>query len=156
MASHAIAYFAVIGNRNNSFKSQLLASATQSQSVHPSEVWKDAITDITVIFFGQSVDVFYSIDFFPILEKEETVPNEDGEGNGPIQVTISGKEWELIRYTVDGLGANCNSGDQSRGVAYLGIQRRKASNRLDHICQVSIVLPSSPSLPQGPSPEPSD
>jgi hypothetical protein len=91
-----------------------------------------------------------------LLEKEETVPNEDGEGNGPILVTISGKEWELIRYTVDGLGANCNSGDQSRGVAYLGIQRRKVSNRLDHIRQVSIVLPSSPSLPQGPSPEPSD
>jgi hypothetical protein len=71
-----------------------------------------------------------------LIDKEESVPNFN-ENTQLISMKMYGKEWELIRYTVDGLSANCNHGDHSRGIAYLGIQRRRNSGRLDHICEVS-------------------
>jgi hypothetical protein len=51
-----------------------------------------------------------------------------------------GKDWELIRYTIDGNGANCNSGEAARGIAYLAIQRRRFSLRDDHIIEVRVIV----------------
>lgn len=72
------------------------------------------------------------------LDKEDSVPNL--ESDQPIIVAMNGVAWELIRYTVDGHSGNCNQGDDSRGIAYLGIQRRRSSGRIDHICDVSFSV----------------
>lgn len=52
MAEFVFAYFSVIGVQNHDYKYKLLPSATVNTLVPPSEVWLDAITDLTVIFFG--------------------------------------------------------------------------------------------------------
>jgi hypothetical protein len=148
MASHALAYFAVIGVSNHKYQYRSLPSATANTLVPPSEIWLDAITDVTVIFFGKislhvsSPSSGSSNSRVYFIDKEESVPNYD-ENTQMISMKMYGKEWELIRYTVDGLSANCNCGDNSRGIAYLGIQRRRNSGRLDHICDVRPIIRSS-------------
>lgn len=55
MSEFAFAYFSVIGVHNHEYKYKLLPSATTDTSVPPSEIWLDAITDITVVFFGNQL-----------------------------------------------------------------------------------------------------
>ena len=98
---------------------------------------------------------FFCLSFFhpsfPILlfcpcsfvDKEESIPEPVVDEDGNIieySISMYGKDWELIRYTIDGRAANCNSGELNRGIAYLAIQRRRNSGRLDHICEVLIDL----------------
>lgn len=74
-----------------------------------------------------------------LLDKEESIPEPIVDEYGNLisfRINMYGKEWELIRYTIDGRPANCNSGELNRGIAYLGIQRRRTSGRLDHITEV--------------------
>lgn len=80
--------------------------------------------------------------YFSLLDDEDSIPGDDPDesGNVPfLNVKHAGQTWELVKYTVEGLPANCNSGDSYKEIAYLAVQRRRKSRRLDHICEVLIV-----------------
>lgn len=52
MSCHAIDYFATLSRSAGPLQCKNLPSATSNSSVHPSEIWNDAITDMAVIYFG--------------------------------------------------------------------------------------------------------
>jgi len=131
MSSYAIDYFATLGRRPGELSCKSMPSATSESTVPPSEIWLDAITDITVIYF----------------DDEASIPVDDECGSPPI-VSTDGVDWELVKYTVDGDLANCNPGDPSRGISLLAVRRRRQSKRLDHICEI-IVLHRGDSVPDG-------
>jgi hypothetical protein len=80
------------------------------------------------------------------LDDEDALPGDDPDedGNVPfLNYVYEERTWELIKYTAEGLPANCNSGDASKAIAYIGIQRRRKSRRLDHISEVLLLTLSS-------------
>lgn len=72
------------------------------------------------------------------LENADLIPEDNSEGI--ITTIIDDQEWELIKYTVDGEIANINRGDSSKICAFLAIQRRSASKRIDHITDVNLLF----------------
>ena len=52
MSCYAIDYFVSLSRKEGPLKCKDIPSATKNSAVHPSEIWNDAITDITVIYFG--------------------------------------------------------------------------------------------------------
>jgi hypothetical protein len=61
MSHNSMDYFATLGRREGELTCKTLLpigadSDDQTQSVHPSDVWSDAITDIEIIYKGNGCD----------------------------------------------------------------------------------------------------
>lgn len=71
------------------------------------------------------------------------IPSDDVDEAGNIaflNFEWDGRIWEIVKYTADGFLANCNANDPSKEIAYIAVQRRRLTRRLDHICEVCVVL----------------
>ena len=80
---------------------------------------------------------------YKLIDNEDMIPPDDPDeaGNIPfLNFERDGLTWEIVKYTVEGLPANCNSNDPSKHIAYIAVQRRRNTRRLDHINEVCINI----------------